>query len=141
MNDADFAYLAGVLDGRGNIAVRRVGDTLLPLVAVSVKETDLLEWLNKVTDVKIVMTTRDFVKNGCTQHCLQQHVHVQSVSARWSVTGAKATIVLAAVRPFLRVKGIDADIALSVGLRAPHKPATPRKMASLGWPLPEWDTP
>lgn len=140
METEDLAYLAGVLDVRGNITTRRAGGTLLPLVAVSTKDDRLLTWLCEITDIAKVTTTRDFHKAGCSEHCAEKHVKVASISGRWSVSGSKATIVLAAVRPYLRVRGQEADLALAVGLKAPRKPATPAKMATLGWPLPEWST-
>lgn len=135
---ADLAYLAGVLDTRGLITTRRAGETLLPLVALSTGDTRLLGWLAEITGMRAIETRRDYTRVGCSQHCAQKHQHIVSVSGRWSVSGAKATVVLAAVRPYLRLRTDDADAALLVGLRAPHKPATPRKMAALGWPLPEW---
>lgn len=137
MDEQEVAYLAGVLDVMGSITTRRAGDTLLPQISVSTKDQRLLDWLGKRTDVRAFVTRRDFTRAGCSKHCAEKHQHVISESGRWSVSGAKATIVLAAVRPFLRLRTDEADIALTVGLRAPHKPATPRKMARLGWPLPE----
>lgn len=138
MEATDLAYLAGVIDVRGNITTRRAAGTLLPLTAVSTKETRLLEWLCSITDMRMVTTERAYARGGCALHCAEKHVHISSVSGRWSVTGAKATIVLAAVRPFLRLQADEADLALAVGLKAPHKPASLSKMAALGWPMPKW---
>lgn len=137
MDDREVAYLAGILDVMASITTRRVGETLLPQVSVSTKDQRLLDWLGQRTGVRAFTTRRDFMRAGCSEHCAEKHQHVTSNSGRWSVSGAKATVVLAAVRPYLHLQAAEADLALSVGLAAPYKPATPAKMAALGWSLPE----
>lgn len=128
MDEREIAYLAGILDVMGNITTRRAGTTLLPQISVSTKDQRLLDWLGERTGVRAFTTRREFLRAGCNIHCKERHRHVLSESGRWSVSGAKATVVLAAVRPYLHLK-------------APRKPATATKMSDLGWPLPEgWTT-
>jgi hypothetical protein len=138
MQVADLAYLAGVIDTQGRITTRRTADgTLLPMVAVSTRDTRLLRWLGQISGMRPVTTRRNYSKAGCGQHCPDKHQHIVSESGRWSVSGAKATIILRAVRPYLRLQQEEVGHALTVGLEAPFKPATPQKMAGLGWELPE----
>ena len=81
------------------------------------------------------------MKAGCSEHCGEKHQHVQSMSGRWSVTGAKATVVLWNIRPYQHLQVKAADTALVVGLGTGYKPATVARMAELGWDVPEFVTP
>jgi hypothetical protein len=63
------------------------------------------------------------VKAGCTEHCREKHQHVMSVSGRWSVTGANATVVLWNIRPFIQLQTEQVRTDLVVGLSAGFKPA------------------
>lgn len=138
----DLAHLAGVLDAFGVIRVRTyAGDGKLPYVALHGPNTALLRYVGGLTGAKVVVTRRGYYRAGCSEHCPEQHQHITSESGRWSVSGSKATVVLAAVRPYLRVRGYDADEALEVGLRAGRKPATLTRMVALGWPVPDAWTP
>ena len=135
---ADLAYLAGIIDTHAVIRTRETGDgTVLPMVAVHGPHVQMMRYLAAVTGTKVTVTRRGYSRAGCTEHCPDKHQHVVSESGRWSVAGAKATVLLAAVRPFLRLQGYVADQALDVGLRAPRKDATAGKLAELGWPVPD----
>lgn len=136
----DLAYVAALVDAAAVVRIRRTRDsTELPYVAISTPDLALLTYFADLTGVGAVPTRRQFVKAGCAVHCAERHVHVTSTSGRWSVTGVRATVLLAAVRPYLRFKTATADVALAVGLAAPRKPATLGKMTELGWPAPrEW---
>lgn len=139
MDDRTLAYVAGVVDLLGLIRVRTLPDsgTQLPVVQLHGPHMDTFSYLGELTGTKAIVTRRAFVRAGCTQHCKEKHQHVQSVSARWSLTGVKATVVLWNVRPFLRVQTERAGEALEVGLRTRFKPATVRRMQELGWDVPE----
>lgn len=140
MTPGDLAYLAGVIDSQAVIRSRQVGDTVLPMVALHGSNMSMLDHLAAVTGTKVTPTSRTYDKAGCSEHCPDKHQHIVSKSGRWSVTGARATVLLAALRPFLRLQGFAADEALAVGLRAPRKGNTAGKMAGLGWPLPDgWE--
>lgn len=130
-------YLAGILDANAIFRVREVpGGTRLACVAVHGLPVPVLEVLAEATGTKVTIVNRDYQRAPCADHCEEQHQHVSSVSGRWSVTGAKATVLIAAVLPFLRVQQEAASEVLKVGLAAPRKPATFDKMATLGWPVP-----
>jgi hypothetical protein len=126
-----------VVDAQGHIAVRVTADgTQLPQLSLSCPNVPLLLWLGDLTGVRPVVTTRAYSKMGCAEHCATKHRHVTSTSGRWQISGAKATVVLAAIGPFLRWQVDEATAALELGLSAPFKPATPNKMEALGWPIP-----
>lgn len=138
LTQAELAYVAGVLDAQGHIAVRTTKDgTKLPQLALSGPNVALLRWLGDLTGVRPIMTTRTYSKAGCAQHCAAKHLHVTSTSGRWQISGAKATVVLAAIQPFLHWQITEAAEAVELGLSAPFKPATPTKMLALGWPIPD----
>ena len=88
-------------------------------------------------DFNVVPTERDFTKAGCAEHCSEKHLHVRSLSGRWMISGAKATIVLAAVQPYLRLRAAEVEDAVALGLAANFKGATAQAMRKLGWPIPE----
>lgn len=134
------AYMAGVVDVMGSLRLRTVrhSQTELPFVGVSSPHLALLEWLGSLTGVKITRVSRDFTRDGCTIHCPEPHVHVVSQTGRWSVSGVRATVILAALLPYLQLQHQAARQLLDVGLRAPRKPATITKLADAGWPIPEF---
>jgi hypothetical protein len=140
LSDAQIAYVAGVLDALGRFRIRETPDgTRLPYLAVSCPNMPLLEYLGSLTDTVPFVTKRTYDRHRCTEHCLEPHQHVVSASGRWSLSGAKATIVLAAILPHVRLQKTEIEELLAVGLDAPKKQATPNKMVALGWPMPkEW---
>ena len=137
MEPVEIAYFAGVIDIRGKITTNRYGGTLLPFVGISSADRRVAVELGRVTGIKPVAVHRDYDRFGCDQHCTRKHVHVFSTTARWQVTGAKATIVLAAIQTYVRFQVEECEYALSVGLEAPFKAATITRMQTLGWPIPE----
>lgn len=138
LSEQELAYVAGILDSQGCISVRTTNDgTELPQVSVSGPNVAMLTYLGEITGVRPVITSRNYTKAGCSEHCAEKHVHVISTSGRWLVSGVKATVVLAACRPYLRWKGTEADAVVDLGLSSPFKAATPGKMRALGWPLPD----
>lgn len=138
---SDLAYIAGAVDLIGNIRTRLAGDTELPMIAMSGNNAAMLNYLADVTGTRAVVTRRAYSKAGCAEHCSEKHQHVVSASGRWSVTGAKATVVLWNLRPFVRLQAEALRAALVVGLGANHKPGTVAKMAALGWDVPEFGAP
>jgi hypothetical protein len=134
LDQATLAYIAGVIDVMGRISTRAVGDADLPQVAVSCSNEALLRWLGTLTGVRPFLTTRSYHRHACGTHCPTPHSEVTSVSGRWVVSGVKATVMLRALRPMLRLQAEDADAALLAAHEAHFKPATLRKMLALGWP-------
>lgn len=132
------AYVAGVVDLLGLIRVRDLPTgTRLPVIQMHGNYMPTFNYFSELTGTKAIVVRRSYSRAGCSLHCKEKHQHVVSVSGRWSLTGAKATIVLWNIRPFLRVQLDRAEEALSVGLETRFKPATLEKMRQLGWDLPE----
>ncbi len=132
------AYLAGVLDTRAVVRTRLVPGSVsvLPFLAVSCGDVDLLSWLGSLTGVRVTTTARGYDKHRCLEHCTKAHEHIRSVSGRWSLTGVRATVVLCATREWVRFHEEAWDRGIVAGLEAPRKPAVLQKMAALGWPVP-----
>ena len=133
----EIPYFAGIFDASALFRTRVItGGTLLPVVQVHGLPVPMLEVLAEATGTKVITVRRDYHRAPCSDHCTDRHNHVLSVTGRWSLTGAKATVVIAAVLPYLRVQHKEAREVLEVGLVAPRKAASFGKMADLGWPLP-----
>ncbi len=132
----DLAYVAALVDTRGTFVSRQVRDAVLPQVSISGKPFPALQWLGDISGVRVVPTVRQYSKAGCAEHCSEKHQHVLSTSGRWSVSGIKATIILDAVRPYLRLRLAEVDEMVQLGLAAGRKGATVEKMRALGWPIP-----
>lgn len=137
LSQQEIAYIAGILDSMGRFRVMETPEgTQLPLVSMSCPNMSILQYLGSLTGMTPFVTKRSYDRHRCTEHCLEPHQHVVSESGRWSISGAKATVVLAAIRPYARFQKTEIEELLTVGLEAPKKPATPKKMAALGWPDP-----
>ena len=139
MIDAVFPWFAGVIDVMGAIRMRRMDTGVdLPALYVSTSRQDILTELGDLTGMSITQVFRDYNRLGCGEHCTEPHQHVLSTTGRWNVTGARATVVLHAITPFMRVRKTEAEEALAAGLLAPRKDAVLKKMYALGWPdIPE----
>lgn len=134
----DIAWCAGVIDTLGSVKTREMETgSHLSYVAVSSPRMDILEELAELTGTSVVTVRREYDRLGCGEHCTEAHQHIKSVTGRWSLTGAKATIFLAAIEPYLRTKQEVVQATLAIGMDAPVKPATLKKMYDLGWPLVE----
>lgn len=133
------AYVAGVVDMAGVIRLRPMANDNppVPYLGMSTTNRQVVEFLAGLTDTKVTVTKRDYTKTLCTEHCTPDaHAHVVSESYRWSVTGVKATVVLANIKPYLVFQTEAANEALAAGYAANFKPATYRKMRVLGWDIP-----
>lgn len=138
LTDTDLAYIAAVIDTRARIKLRTMPTgSIIPTIHLSTPDIELLRYIGDVTGVQPFVISRNYEKHRCTEHCPGRHEHVRSESARWSATGAKATVLLAGIQPFVRFQKQVIDTAIAVGLDAPFKMATVKKMAELGWTIPE----
>lgn len=137
IEEADKAYCAGVIDLAGVIRTRKINtDTELPYVALSGSNEAMLRHFARLTGTRAFVTSRNYYKAGCAEHCQAKHQHVVSTSGRWSLSGVKATVLLHNLRPYLRIQADAARDAVLVGLEAPFKAATLRRMLQLGWEAP-----
>jgi hypothetical protein len=134
MTETDLAYLAGLLDAVGRFRVHVTDDgTHLAHVGISSPNLALLRWCARLTGVRVTNVRRDYDRLGCGEHCDEPHLHVESVTGRWQLVGARALVVLLETRPYLQTRGDEADAVIAATRAAPVKPATLRKMRSLGW--------
>jgi len=132
----EIAWCGGIIDALGLIRLRETdAGSQLPSVYVSTPNLPIAQRLADLTGIKVVTVNRDYKRMGCGKHCTEAHLHVQSVTARWSLTGARARAFLVAVRPYLFFKAADADAVIEATRDAPSKPRTTQKMAELGWPI------
>lgn len=140
--EADLAYVAALVDTFANLSLRKAGPAVLPNVAIHCPNAAMLTWLGTITGTKVVTTRRDYLRHGCATHCEEAHVHIRSTSGRWVLTGARATMLLAAIEPHVRFRAAEVAELIQVGLEAGHKGATVAAMAALGWPVPaRWEQP
>ena len=137
LTSEQIAYLAGIIDVKARISIKRIADTFLPRVATSSPNPALNLILGEATGMKPVDHTRNYTRVGCDQHCTEKHLHVLSKTTVWSVTGMKATVLLHNVLPYLQLQRREAELALQCGLQAPFKKATIKRMTDLGWPIPK----
>jgi len=131
----DRAWAAGVVDVLGSFKIRETeSGAVLPALYVSTPKFQIAEQLGRMTGVGITTVSRNYKRTGCGEHCNEAHLHVESTTARWSLTGARCTVFLSGVLPFLMVQASEAERFVQAGLEAKHKPATLTKMYDLGWP-------
>ena len=134
-------YVAALVDNIAALSTRNADGTILPIVAIHSPNLPLLAELARMTGVGTSEIRRGYDRVLCTEHCVQPHLHVDSVSLRWSLTGARATIVLYTVLPHTHFRTERITELVDIGTRAPLKMATIGKMRQLGWSIPEWSTP
>lgn len=133
---ADIAYCAALIDNLAALRSRDVEGSELPVVQISGKHP-VLPWLGEVTGTRVIPTRRAYSRHQCTEHCPDRHAHLTSTSARWSVTGMRATIVLAACEPHMRVQAAAARRLVDLGLRVQYQGQVVNDMAARGWPVPD----
>lgn len=137
LSTADIAYCAALIDNLAALRTRSVaGSQLLPVVQVSGKH-GALPWLGSITGTKVIETGRKFTRHNCTEHCPDRHATIESRSYRWTLTGMRATIVLAACEPYLRVQAAEARELIDAGLTVQYQGQIIVDMRARGWPIPE----
>lgn len=134
ITEAEIAWCGGVVDSLGLLRLRETpAGGHLPSVFVSTPHLPIASRLAELTGVRVTMVSRDYKRMGCGDHCTDAHLHVQSTTGRWSLTGSRATVFLRSVRPYLFVKAEEADLLLEASENPRGKPATTRKMREMGW--------
>lgn len=140
LTDAELGWVAGVIDTRGYFSDRPSShaDRRLPTLSVGLGDVDgephpIVTRLCALTGVAPIRYGKGFNRASCGTHCPEPHIHVTGHYHRWIVGGAKAIVVLAAVRDHLVVKQQETQNALR--LRAQYKAAHYAEMVRLGWPV------
>jgi hypothetical protein len=136
LSDADRAYAAALLDQFGRLTLRPYQGTELPEVIVQGKVA-ALGWLGERTGAKVIEIPKAYNAHRCAEHCTEKHMHVESTTQRWSVTGARATIVLHTLQGYMRVQDRRARELVEAGQRIGYKRTVVDEMRELGWDIPE----
>lgn len=137
LSTADLAYAAALVDAFAVLRIRDVKGTELPEVTIQNSRITALDWLAETTGVKVVRIGKDYRQHRCADHCPDKHTHVEAVTRRWQVTGARAVIVLHAVEPFMRVQGRQARELVGTGRQNGYSTGVVNDMTRLGWAIPE----
>lgn len=135
----DLAYAAALVDNLARLSARTVHGTELPQVTIQGKQPGL-EWLAEITGVALIPVNRQYTRHVCSEHCPEAHSPIESRSRRWHLTGARATVVLWNLDPYLRnpEASREARRLVGVGLAAGYKGNVAVDLTRLGWELP-WD--
>jgi hypothetical protein len=136
LSPAELAYAAALIDSFGTLTVREVNGALLPQVIIQGKIA-ALPWLAEITGVKIIEIRKGYTRHQCTEHCPEAHTRIESITGRWALTGARATVVLFNVEPYLRVQGRIARDLVEAGQGIGYKTQVVNDMKRLGWQLPD----
>lgn len=138
MTPADLAYVAALIDQFGRLSIRALpSGSEIPEVTIQNRRIAALDWLAEITGVSVVRVGKDYSRHQCSEHCPQKHTRVESETRRWQVSGAKATILLHNIEPYMRVQGVLARNLVWVGQRSGFKTNAVIEMAGLGWSIPE----
>lgn len=143
MTPAQIGWVAGIIELRGYLSSHASAQTdhRLPTVAVTLPEVEgqphpIIAWLCERTGVAPIPTGKGYNRNACGEHCPRPHVHVSSRYHRWIVGGAKAVVLLQAIRPLLVFRAEEVDQLLQ-STRGQYKRAHLHEMAARGWPV-DW---
>lgn len=136
LTEPDLAYAAALVDSFAALRTRRAGDTELPEVTIQGKIA-ALPWLAERTGVKIIEVTKGYNRHQCSDHCPQAHTRIESTTGRWVMTGARATIVLYNIAPFMHVQARRARDLVEAGQEIGYKTNVVNDMTRLGWMVPE----
>lgn len=136
-------FIAGIIDARGHIEVNMRHDKPQPRLSVTTRRRELLEWMATVTGTAVSYDNRGYERKPCSEHCSQTHSHVVRQSAKWRVDSSRATVVLFNVAPHIVSQRPEVLEALRVGMAAwpAARGDTAKRMAELGWVLPEKGAP
>jgi hypothetical protein len=111
MEETAKAYVAGIIDGEGSISLARhfgartYGRYVYPVVRVANTDRRLIDWLEENVPLKAARQYRSAMNERC------KDVH----HIGWA--GAQAYALLRILRPFLVLKGEQADVVLGLEAR------------------------
>lgn len=154
---AQLGWLAGVLDLKAKIVTKanQQRATAQYVLVVDSKDYSLIRELGTMVgtrpELKAKRERPEWMRRGCVEHCPEQHVHVPYQHAypamgRWTVTGAAAAVVIYNASIYMRTsKREQLDVvcetlikqAVLDGQGAGATVKSIRRMADLGWDLPE----
>jgi hypothetical protein len=123
----EIAYLAGIIDGEGCIMLQRQDGSfsICPILSIANTNLDLIDWLKTRLGGSIGCNPR--ANSGC------KDVY------QWHVMANNAVELLKQVRPFLRIKGKQADAVIALWEEnAAALALTGRKAFGHGNSIPVW---
>lgn len=136
LSPADLSYVAAVVDNYAKLTTRVVHSDQLPVVTIQGK-LNVLHWLAEITGVSLMTLDKDYVRHQCTEHCPDKHMPIVSWTYRWQLTGARATVVLYNIEPFMRVQAREARDLVELGRTVGFKTNVVNDMTRLGWHAPD----
>jgi len=107
LKPVDAAYLAGLLDGEGSIMLYLRRDVVAMRIAITNTHVGVLEWIVSKTEVGKVQNQypeRPSELNG--------REFIRKATYNWHCNADAAYSVLQQIRPFLKIKGEQADLAM-----------------------------
>lgn len=135
---ADLAYMAALIDNLAVLKTRLVNGSDLPaIVLTTTRSPEAVRFLARCSGSQVTTLVREYNKKGCIAHCKQPHLHIDTTGHRWQVTGAKATIVLHNLLPYMRVQKDLARKLIEAGRTIGYKGQVVNRMRELGWDIPE----
>lgn len=137
MRPADLAYAAALVDSFAVLRIREYRGTGLPEVTIQGKRIATLDWLAEVTGVKVVTIGKGYSRHQCSEHCPDRHTRIAASTRRWQLTGARATVVLANVAPYMRVQARTARDLVDAGVLIGYSTSVANELVALGWALPD----
>ena len=151
---AELGWVAGVLDLKGRVVrknnVRRATPQLV-LIVESMQHNVVRELAALTGTQPEVQKTQSaqhlFARRGCTEHCPDQHIHVEIDNIkpvmRWTITGAAMAILLWNLQPYLRngsellkaMQEANDNMTLD-GRGAAATVGALRRLERMGWSIP-----
>lgn len=132
----DLPYVAALIDNFGALRPRVANGNELPEIHIQGK-VPAMHWLAELTGVRVIDIEKSYNRHQCSEHCPAKHTHIVSMTGRWVVTGARATIVLHNVERFMRVQGRRARDLVAMGQAVGYKGNVINDMTRLGWEIPD----
>ena len=147
-------WMAGVIDLKGRVVkkenkMRKSGPQVTLIVETRtipiVKELGFLT--GTMPETRQRQPLKEWMRRGCSEHCPDKHIHVEDerempTMGRWTISGAGLAVVLFNLMPFLLqdYKTIYDEVIVNSPLKGQGSGAvvaTIRRLALLGWDLPE----
>lgn len=149
---AQLGWMAGILDMKGKVVVKRNQMRATPQVVLYVESgiLTIVRELGRMTGTKPEpkpMSTAIWHRKGCSEHCEDAHIEVDSTHklvSRWTATGVAAAVIIDNLEPYLRdgqelldAREILFENAVIVGQGAGATIKALLRLEGLGWEIPD----
>jgi hypothetical protein len=149
-------WMAGVIDLKGRVTEKenklRKSSKQITMM-IETREIHIIRELCSLTgtnpEIRKRQPLKEWMRRGCTEHCPDQHIHVEDTRTmpevgRWTISGAALAVVLFNLMPFLITQGQYKELYEKILKEAPLAGRgaaavilSIRRLALLGWDLPE----